>query len=92
MARHALPAGWRKQRGHLVAGYRFKDFAQAMTFLHEVAFASEAQGHHPDFSVHGNEVRFEVWSHDAEGITDRDHTLVATIAKIAQRHGAARRR
>lgn len=83
-----LPTGWKESGGHLVAGYRFKDFVQATTFLHEVAFAAEAQEHHPDFSVHWNEVRFTVWSHDVDAITERDQKLAAKIARIAERHGA----
>lgn len=88
MAAKELPKGWREKQGRLRVGYQFKDFVQAMTFLHEVAFVAESHEHHPDFAVHWNEVRFEVWSHDVNGITDRDHRLVAGIAAIASRHGA----
>lgn len=83
-----LPEGWREKEGHLVCTYKFKDFVRAMTFLNEVAFAAEAQEHHPDFTVHFNEVRFEVWTHDADKVTESDTKLVAKISKIAQRHKA----
>lgn len=88
MAKTALPSGWKESGGHLVAHYKFKDFAQAMGFLNEVALRAEAAEHHPDFTVHWNEVRFEVWSHDVDGITERDHMLVAQIADVAKRHAA----
>ena len=83
-----LPQGWRQADGRLKATYKFRDFQAAMSFLVEVAFQAEVNEHHPDFAVHWNEVRFEVWSHDLDGVTDRDHKLVAQIAKIADRHGA----
>jgi 4a-hydroxytetrahydrobiopterin dehydratase len=83
-----LPEGWRERKGRLVCGYEFKDFVRAMGFLQEVAFTAEKMEHHPDFTVHWNEVRFEVWSHDADAITERDQKLVAKLAKIAQRHKA----
>ena len=82
------PSGWKVSGGHLVAGYRFQDFAEAMGFLNEVALRAEAAEHHPDFTVHWNEVRFEVWSHDVDGITGRDQRLVAQIAQVARRHKA----
>lgn len=83
-----LPKGWREEGGRLKAGYKFRDFQGAMSFLVEVAFQAEVNEHHPDFSVHWNEVRFEVWSHDANRVTERDHHLVGQIARIADRHGA----
>lgn len=82
------PKGWKETEGRLRAGYKFRDFQGAMSFLVEVAFQAEVNEHHPDFSVHWNEVRFEVWSHDEERVTERDHKLVAQIAKIAERHAA----
>jgi len=85
MAANGLPAGWKKQKGHLVGGYRFKDFERAMTFVNAVADRAEKVEHHPDFHIHWNEVQFEVWSHDEGKVTERDRALVADIAKIARR-------
>lgn len=81
-------APWTEKGGRLHAGYRFKDFVRAMGFLQEVAFAAEKMQHHPDFHVHWNEVRFELWSHDAGKVTERDHKLSDRIATIAKRHRA----
>ena len=85
------PKGWTTKDGKLRATYEFRDFKEAMVFLSEVAFAAEAQQHHPDFSVHWNRVDFTVWSHDEGKITDRDRRLVKDVAKIAKRHGAKSR-
>ena len=84
----AAPAGWAENKGKLRASYEFKDFKRAMVFLNEVAFAAEAQEHHPDFTVHWNQIEFVVWSHDAGKVTERDHKLVKKIAAIAKRHRA----
>jgi 4a-hydroxytetrahydrobiopterin dehydratase len=86
-AASTMPNGWSERDGRLVAGYRFRDFAQAMGFLTEVGLRAEAAEHHPDFHVHWNEVRFEVWSHEANAITPADHALAAQIAQAAERHG-----
>lgn len=84
-----LPEGWKEREGKLRCTYEFKDFVRAMSFLQEVAFLAEQREHHPDFTVHWNRVEFVVWSHDVDKVTERDHKLVAGIAKIAGRHGAA---
>ncbi len=86
MASTRYPKGWTQSDGRLVAAYRFRDFAQAMGFLNEVALHAEAHQHHPDFAVHWNEVRFEVWSHDENRVTSRDEKLVSSIAAIAHRY------
>lgn len=83
----SLPTGWHESAGRLVGAYKFRDFQQAMSFLVEVSFRAEVMEHHPDFHVHWNEVRFEVWSHDVDAVTKRDHALVGHIAKAAIRHG-----
>jgi 4a-hydroxytetrahydrobiopterin dehydratase len=82
------PKHWTERAGRLRAKYEFKDFVRAMTFLHEVAFLAERREHHPDFTVHWNTVDFQLWTHDADKITDKDRKLAAGIAKIAQRHRA----
>ena len=83
-----LPPGWSTQHRKLSCSYEFPDFKRAIVFLQEVAFAAEAQEHHPDFSVHWNRVDFLVWSHDAGKVTDRDRKLAKKIALIAKRHRA----
>jgi 4a-hydroxytetrahydrobiopterin dehydratase len=84
----ASPPGWKTKQGKLQARYEFADFKRAMVFLNEVAFTAEAHEHHPDFTVHSNQVDFVVWSHDAGKVTERDHKLVKKIAAIAKRHRA----
>jgi 4a-hydroxytetrahydrobiopterin dehydratase len=58
---------------------RFPDFRAAMAFLNAMADLAEAEGHHPDFSVHYSTVDVELWTHAAGGLTENDFILAAKI-------------
>ncbi|MFA6042413.1 MAG: 4a-hydroxytetrahydrobiopterin dehydratase [Patescibacteria group bacterium] len=61
---------------------KFKDFREAMAFLRKVEEVAEAEGHHPDFSVHYNKVHFTLWTHAIGGLHENDFILAAKIDKI----------
>lgn len=58
-------SGWQAGEGKIHKSYTFADFAAAMSFLNRVAEVAEAEGHHPDFSVHYNRVEMTIWTHAA---------------------------
>jgi 4a-hydroxytetrahydrobiopterin dehydratase len=62
--------------------FRFVDFRAAMAFVNAMAELAEAEGHHPDFSVHYANVDVEVWTHAAGGLTENDFILAAKIDRI----------
>jgi 4a-hydroxytetrahydrobiopterin dehydratase len=59
--------------------FRFADFAGSMRFVDALAALAEAEGHHPDFSVHWDTVEVSLWTHDAGGLTLNDLVLAALI-------------
>lgn len=71
--------GWVLHDGKLQKEYRFKDFAQAMSFVNQMADVAEAEGHHPDFSVHYNVVEVSIWTHAIGGLSENDFILAAKI-------------
>ena len=74
---------WKEEKDRLKASFTFKDFTQAFAFMTEVAFAAEAQQHHPDWHNVYNEVSFELNTHDAgDKVTDKDHRLAKKIDEI----------
>ena len=78
----SLPPGWTVTGGQspaLVKSFRFADFATAFAFLTRVAAHAEAVDHHPEFTSVWNRVDFRLTSHDAGGITGRDHALAKAI-------------
>ena len=82
----SLPRGWTVESGDadaLVKIFRFADFATAFAFLTRVAAHAESVDHHPEFTSAWNRVDFRLTSHDAGGITGRDHALAKAINDLA---------
>lgn len=74
---------WQQGDDSLTRDYEFPDFKAAMWFVNRVAELAEERNHHPDILVHGwNRVRLTLTSHDAGGITERDHALAAALDEL----------
>jgi 4a-hydroxytetrahydrobiopterin dehydratase len=71
------PAGWAEVDGALERTFTFADFAAALAFVNRVGELAEAENHHPDVAIHWNRVTLRWWTHVADAITERDHTLAA---------------
>ena len=76
------PNGGRLQPPRLERRFAFKDFVQAMAFVNRMAELAEGQGHHPDFTVHYNQVDVSLWTHDVGGLSRNDFILAAKIDAI----------
>jgi 4a-hydroxytetrahydrobiopterin dehydratase len=76
--------GWERRGNQIVKSFVRADFAQAMTFVNEVAAAADAAGHHPDIDIHWNKVTLALSSHAEGGLTDRDFQRAARIQEFDQ--------
>jgi len=81
--------GWDARDGktRIHKHYRFKDFVAAMDFVSALAGVAEAEGHHPDFSVHYNTVDVTLWTHSVGGLSDNDFILAARLDALPQAGG-----
>ncbi|MEO6255417.1 MAG: 4a-hydroxytetrahydrobiopterin dehydratase [Sphingomicrobium sp.] len=81
----APPSGWILDESGkaLVRTVKFKDFSEAFAFLTRVALHAEKVDHHPEFTSVWNRVDFRLTSHDAGGVTKRDHQLADAINQLA---------
>jgi 4a-hydroxytetrahydrobiopterin dehydratase len=87
----AVP-GWDRRGDKIHRHLRFRDFAAAMDFVNAMAAVAEAEGHHPDFEVHGwNNVSVTLWTHAAGGLTENDFILAAKIDALPQARAASAR-
>lgn len=78
---------WKEEDNQLKRSFKFKDFTQAFAFMTEVAFAAEAQQHHPNWSNVYNTVSFALNTHDAgDTVTEKDRKLAKAIDQIADRY------
>ena len=78
--------------GSLYASYRTADFADAARLVAKVAEAADAMNHHPDVRLGYGSVGFELSSHDAGGVTERDVRLAHKIQEFANELGATSER
>ena len=77
----AVP-GWKlveSEPSKLTRSLKFKDFAQSMAFVNEIAAIAEAEGHHPDIYISWNRVRLELVTHAIGGLSMNDFIMAAKI-------------
>jgi 4a-hydroxytetrahydrobiopterin dehydratase len=60
--------------------YTFKDFAEALQFVHKVGAIAEGDGHHPDIHLTGwNKVRIDLSTHAIKGLSRNDFIVAAKV-------------
>jgi 4a-hydroxytetrahydrobiopterin dehydratase len=67
---------------HLHRVYKFPDFKQALAFVNKVGAIAEEQQHHPDIVLGWGKVEITTYSHDVNGLTERDFALAAKIDEL----------
>lgn len=72
----------------LLMALRFADFQQAFAFMSEIAEASEALDHHPDWRNSYALVTIRLTTHDVGCLTSLDVDLARQISLTAQRYHA----
>jgi 4a-hydroxytetrahydrobiopterin dehydratase len=79
--------GWQVRESKLERTFVFANFVEAMAFLNRVAEVAEAEGHHPDFSVHYRKVEMSIWTHAVGGLTENDFILAAHVDRLVAATG-----
>lgn len=84
--------GWDLTGDRLHRHFRFKDFAGAMRFVNALAALAEAEGHHPDFSLHDwNLLDVTTWTHAIGGLSENDFILAGKIDRLPREAAPAGR-
>lgn len=68
--------------GEIKRAYKFRDFAEAIKFVNQVATLAEAEGHHPDITIAYNQVILSLTTHAVGGLSINDFILAAKINEI----------
>jgi 4a-hydroxytetrahydrobiopterin dehydratase len=75
-----LPGKWKLVAGRrLERSFKFPDFQIALAFTNRLGEIAEEQGHHPDVYLAYGEVRVQLSTHSAKGLTENDFILAAKI-------------
>jgi 4a-hydroxytetrahydrobiopterin dehydratase len=67
---------------------RTPDFLTAFHLVEALVGPAEALNHHPDVAFGWGYVRITLTTHDAGGVTDRDHDLARRIDEAVKPFGA----
>ena len=67
---------------HLEREWKFPDFASALEFVNTVGAICEAQDHHAEFELGWGRVLVRTWSHDVDGLSERDWELIKEIDQM----------
>ncbi len=79
----ALP-DWTHDGDVIRRSFKVADFRAAVALVNAVADAAEAANHHPDICItRYRNVSFELSTHAANAITQRDTSLAAEIDRLA---------
>lgn len=70
---------WSIKAGKLVTRVEFDNYREACFFANTVFSLAEREFHHPEVKVEYGAVEIDLWSHDVEGLTERDFELAEKI-------------
>lgn len=63
--------------------FRFKNFADALSFTNRVGALAEAEGHHPAILTEWGQVTVTLWTHKIRGLHRNDFLMAAKIDSLA---------
>jgi 4a-hydroxytetrahydrobiopterin dehydratase len=64
--------------------FKFKDFAQALSFTDQVGAIAEGEGHHPDILLSYGKAVIELTTHAIDGLSENDFILAAKIDELSK--------
>jgi 4a-hydroxytetrahydrobiopterin dehydratase len=76
--------GWEiEPRKSLFRKFKFKNFKESLEFINKVGEIAEAEGHHPDLSLHNwNKVDVTLSTHAINGLSINDFIIAAKINRL----------
>ena len=75
---------WSHEDGRIVRRYRTQGWKSAVILVATIGHLAEAAWHHPEVTASYGAVEVRLWSHDADGVTDRDLALAARIRRSSR--------
>jgi 4a-hydroxytetrahydrobiopterin dehydratase len=78
--------GWQlaSDNKSIVRKLEFKDFLTTISFINAMAYMSEQQGHHPDFSAGYNYCEIRYTTHAINGLSENDFICAAKINEMLE--------
>ena len=70
------------------AGFRFRNFREALTFVQEIGELAEAEGHHPNISFGWGNATVSLQTKKIKGLHENDFIMATKIDRIFARTAA----
>lgn len=70
---------WGYKFDKLKTRVEFDNYRESVFFANAVFSLAEEEFHHPEVTVEYGAVEIDLWSHDADGVTERDVELAEKI-------------
>lgn len=70
---------WGHRNGKLVTRVEFDDYKESVFFANAVFSLAEEEFHHPKVVVEYDSVEIDLWSHEEDGITEKDLDMAKKI-------------
>ncbi|WP_414837674.1 4a-hydroxytetrahydrobiopterin dehydratase [Candidatus Nanosalina sp. VS9-1] len=70
---------WSELNGKLTTRVEFDDYRETVFFANTVFSLAEEEFHHPEVSVQYGAVEIDLWSHEEDGITEKDLEMAKKI-------------
>lgn len=64
---------------HLVKNLTYPDFVTPLAVVNKIGELAEAEGHHPDIYFTWGKLRFELFTHKIDGLSESDFVFAAKI-------------
>lgn len=71
--------GWNFEMDALHTVFEFEDFKEAFSAMTRIAFEAEKMNHHPEWTNVYNTLEIFLFTHDADGVTEKDFELARII-------------
>ena len=62
--------------------WQFETYKKSIAMLVKVSELAEIQNHHPEITSAYTRIRIKLWTHDANGLTNKDFKLAEAIDKL----------
>jgi 4a-hydroxytetrahydrobiopterin dehydratase len=73
---------WKESGKKLIKTFYFKDYKEVMPFVNSVMKIADKQNHHPDMTVHYDNVKLSITDHEENGISEKCHKFTKAVDKI----------
>lgn len=81
----SIDRNWILKENLILREFLFDDFKQAFSFITSVSLIAEKHDHHPNWKNVYNKVEIRLFTHEVNGLTERDFKLAKEIDQIIVR-------